>query len=112
MLRGVPPPELGSFEYNLFTEGLRREKSEKLAFARLLVGMGVAAGFFNEEKGKLLLYEYQEDLYQFRYNYGYVPIGEQVAKIQKAKKDEDMRLLKKVAAMSEGVDDAGSKREI
>lgn len=100
MLKGVPPPALGSFEFYLFSEGIRREKAEKLAFARLVVGMAALSGLISQEQGNLLLYEYGEDLHQFRYNYGYVPISRQLENIRFTKQNEELRLLKKVSDMT------------
>jgi hypothetical protein len=110
LLHGVPLPSLGSFEFYLFSEAVRREKVEKFAFARLLVNVAVESGFVNPDRGRFLLYEYGEDLHQFKYNYNYVPIGKRIERIRNEKEAEDQRLLKKVAAMTVEDKDVGRPR--
>lgn len=71
MVRGIPLPRLGSFEYFVLSEGLRRERTEKVAFAKM-VGSILGAGI-GVEKDEIdtFVQEYAEEVFQLKYNYKY-----------------------------------------
>ncbi len=100
MLRGIPLPVPGSFEYNVMAEGIRREREEKIALARLFTLLFQEAHGLDGKKVALLLAEYVEELYQYKYNYEYVPVRQRVGNKKIDAKLEDIRILKKVAAMT------------
>jgi hypothetical protein len=100
MLRGIPLPVPGSFEYNVMAEGIRREREEKIALARLFALLFRDAHGLDGEKVGLLLSEYVEELYQYKYNYKYVPIRQRFGNKKINEELEDVRILKKVAAMT------------
>lgn len=71
-VRGAPLPAGGSFQEQMLSETILRERNEKYTlvslFARLL---GTLAGFKSDDVDTILEM-YKEELYQFRYNSGYV----------------------------------------
>ena len=100
MMRGIPLPVPGSLEYNVLSEGIRREREEKVALARLFTLLLAEAHGLDGEKVGLLLTEYVEELYQYKYNYNYESIRQRfkIGKIDE--KLRDVRILKKVAGMT------------
>jgi len=100
MMKGIPLPVPGSFEYNLLAEGIRREREEKIALVRLFTLLLADAHSLEAEKVGLLLTEYVEELYQYKYNYKYEPIRRRFDIKKIDEKLEDARILKKVAAMT------------
>lgn len=97
VLKGIPLPPIGSFKFNVITEGLQREKQEKVAFARFMAALlGPASGLKAGEIGALVA-AYAEEVHQFRYNYKYVPVQELAQRKAVAAANEDLRLMEKVA---------------
>lgn len=99
-MHGIPLPEIGSIEFNLLSEGIKRERSEKLAFATLLAKLAVATGFARQEQADFLVMEYKEELYQVRYNYNYKRIGDRVREEKARRQLRDMQVLEKVAKLT------------
>ena len=99
-MRGVPLPPLGSFKFNLLVEGIRRERSEKVAFASFLSKLLGPLSGMSEESRSLLIAEYAESVLQLKYNYWYEPVRTRVVEARAAAHAEDLRILKKVAAMT------------
>lgn len=110
LLRGIPLPRLGTFEFYLLLESIRREKAEKAAFAKLLVDLEVASGRVANSRAQLILIEYEEELRQFKYNYDYVPFERRLESTRVDARMEDMRVLDKVAAMTVSDEDVGRPR--
>lgn len=87
-------------------ESLRREKSEKAAFARLLVELEVEKGTLDQKRGALILLKYEEELHQFKYNYKYVPVEKRLKEVQTKVRTEDVQRLEKVSALTVSDEDA------
>ena len=100
LLKGIPLPELGSFEFNLLVEGIRRERSREVAFAQFMAGLLAPLSGMSEEKVTLLVATYAEDVYQLKYNYMYESLRTRVVEARAVAQAEDIRILKKVAAMT------------
>lgn len=99
-MHGLPLPKTGTFKSRLLSEAIFRERSEKYAFAKMLVKLlGPMAGL-NAEEQYLTLTEYAEELFQLRYNSKYVPVlRRRVQQIRNVHLEEE-RLLSKVAKMT------------
>jgi hypothetical protein len=98
VLHGIPLPTLGSFEYQLLQAGLVRQRSEKVAFARLLASL---IGPLTELEGsdlELMLAGYAEAVSQVRYNYRYTPAHVRVLEERMSLQQEDARLMREVAS--------------
>ena len=96
---------MGTFEFYVLLESIRREKAEKAAFARLLVSLAVEEGGVTKKRGALILIKYEEELHQFKYNYKYVPIERRLEMEQTSARNEDEERLAKVSALTVGDDE-------
>lgn len=100
LVHGVPLPALGSFEYNLLFEGIRRERMEKIAFAKFLGNfLGPLCGM-TEKQTALNVAEYAEEIFQLKYNWGYETLRKRVVREKQIAHNEDLRILQRVAAMT------------
>ena len=99
MMRGVPLPVPGSIEFNILTEGIRRERDEKVALVRMFMAMFARMGDVDVNDVNALLTEYVELVHQYTYNYKYQPVRRKVTEKVIDQKLEDLRILKQVAAM-------------
>jgi hypothetical protein len=99
-LHGLPLPTIGTFESRLLSEVIYRERAEKYGFAKLLTKLLAPISGISEEGQYLLLMEYAEEVFQLKYNSKYVPVLHQ--KLQKIRniRQEEERLLRKVAKMT------------
>lgn len=97
VLKGIPLPPIGSFKFNVITEGLQREKREKIAFAKLMAGLLGPASSLEADAISGLVASYAEEVYQFSYNYKYVPAQEIVRQKAVQAVNEDLRIMEKVA---------------
>ena len=93
VLRGAPLPPLGSFQERVLTDLLLRERNEKFAFAALICQLAMVAGNIPPGVAKDLLDEYQEELYQLRYNSKYKTVKERRIAKSVAEAEEKARLL-------------------
>ena len=100
IVHGVPLPPLGSFEYNVLYEGIRRKKSEKVAFAKFLGALLGPLSDLEPEKIMLLVAEYAEEVYQLKYNWEYQALRTRVVREKQIAHNEDLRILKRVEAMT------------
>ena len=100
MVHGVPLPRLGSFKFHVLETGLARERAEKVAFAKLLVGLLGPQSGLEEDARRVLLASYAETVHQVTYNYKYQSVQRRVLEKRLSRQDEDARLLKKVDAMT------------
>ncbi len=100
MMHNVPLPSLGSFEFNLLHEGIRRQRAEKVSFARLLAGFLAPLSGMEDGEAALLVSRYAEEVLQFNYNSSYESVYLKVLRTRVAKVNEDQRLLDKVNAMT------------
>lgn len=99
-MNGIPLPRIGTFEFNIIVEGVRRERSEKVAFAQFIAGfLGPMSGM-EAKQASLLVADYAEEVFQFKYNYKYESMRMRVVEEKLAAQSEDMRILQKVAAMT------------
>jgi hypothetical protein len=93
-------PEAGSFQEQLLSEAIVRERNAQFAmvalFARLL---GAMAGV-QPKMMHVLLEEYREELYQLRYNPKYRTISKVLVEEEMSKVAEETRLMRKVAALT------------
>lgn len=100
IIHGVPLPPLGSFAYNLLFEGIRRERMEKVAFAKFLGNfLGPMSGL-SEKKVMLNVAEYAEEIFQLKYNWKYKALRTRIAQEKQIAHNEDLRILRRVAAMT------------
>lgn len=99
-MHNVPLPELGSFEYQLLREGIRRRRTEKVSFARFLAGLFGPMSGLGAEELTFLVTQYAEEVLQFNYNSKYEPAYLKVLQTRVEQIDEDQRLLAKVSAMT------------
>lgn len=97
VLKGIPLPPLGSFKFNVITEGLQREKREKVAYAKLMAGLLGPMSSLAPDVITALVTSYAEEVYQFSYNYKYVPAQELVRQKAVQAVNEDLRIMEKVA---------------
>jgi hypothetical protein len=100
MMNGVSLPPLGSFEFNLLYEGIRRGRAEKVAFARFLSGLIAPLSGMEDKHVTLLISQYAEEVMQFNYNSKYEPVYVRMVRTKVAAVNEDQRLLRKVDAMT------------
>jgi hypothetical protein len=100
LLHGLPLPTIGTFESRLLSEVIYRERSEKYAFAKLLVRLLAPATGLSEEAQYLTLMEYAEELFQLRYNSKYVPVLQRRVREVRNMRLEEERLLSKVEKMT------------
>lgn len=77
-----------------------RERNEKYAFAKVLTRLLAPLSKMDEEVQYLTLMEYAEELFQLRYNSGYVPIFQRQTQERKNLRLEEARLLSKVEKMT------------
>lgn len=103
-MHGVSLPPLGSFEFTFLLEGIQRQRSEKVAFARFLSHFLAPLSNMDQEKVRLLVAEYAEEVLQFKYNYKYQSALSRAWESQIVAKSEELRILDKVSEMT--VDDA------
>jgi hypothetical protein len=94
--KGLPLPELGSLQYYMVSEQMQRERNEKIAFAKLLSGLLMP----DSPEAAYKVRTYAEEVMQLTYNYDYKPIVQKVLEDKKRMRDEEERVLKKVAAMT------------
>ena len=100
IVRGVSLPQLGSFEYFLLSEQLRREREEKVAHARLMATIaGRGAGLEQNEIDELVE-EYAEAVYQLKYNSKYRSALSRKWEAKIAERSMEMDLLEKVSQMT------------
>jgi hypothetical protein len=100
VVHGVPLPRLGSFRFHILETGLARQRAEKVAFAKLLVGLVGPQSGLEEDALRVLLTSYAETIYQVTYNYKYKSAQRRVFEKQLSRHEEDARLLDKVKAMT------------
>jgi len=100
MLHNVPLPALGSFEFNLLHEGIRRQRAEKISFARLLAGLIAPISGLEKEEVTILVSRYAEEVMQFNYNSKYEPVYLKLLRARVDTVNEDQLLLAKVNAMT------------
>lgn len=100
LLHGLPLPTIGTFESRLLSESIFRERSEKYAFAKLMVRLLAPMSGMSEEAQYLSLMEYAEDLFQLRYNSKYVPVLQRRLREVRNMRLEEARLLSKVEKMT------------
>jgi len=101
---------LGTFEFYVLLESIRREKREKAAFAKFLADLAVETGKIEPEKATFLLMQYEEELHQFKYNYKYVTVEERLGSLQVDVQDEEKALLEKVSGLTVSDENAGRNR--
>ena len=99
-MHNVSLPVLGSFEFNLLHEGIRRQRAEKVTFARFLASLIAPISGMREEEVTILVSRYAEEVMQFNYNSKYEPVYLKVLRTRVAKVSEDQRILAKVDAMT------------
>jgi len=100
LMHGVPLPSLGSLAFHILAEGIAREQASRIALIKFLTGLfGPQSGLSSQEL-YLLVTEYTEQVFQFKYNYKYMPVGMKLFKEQMSARMEDMRLLDKVSNMT------------
>ncbi len=100
MMNGVSLPPLGSFEFNLLYEGIRRRQTEKVAFARLLTRLLGPLSGVTGEVATLLIADYAEEVMQFNYNSNYESVYSKVVRKRVRRQSEDQRILDKVKTMT------------
>ena len=100
MLMGIPLPQLGSFEFNIVAEGLRREQAEKVAFVKFIGSMLQPIAGLDAEAVSMLVTEFAEEVLQFKYNYKYETIRSRTIRERVAEHNEDTRILDKVAQLT------------
>jgi hypothetical protein len=100
ILHGIPLPPIGSFKFNVISEGIQREKVEKVAFARLMAELLGPASGHSKETINLLVATYAEEVFQFRYNCKYTSVKDVIRKQEERAINEDLRIMEKVAAMT------------
>ena len=100
MMHNVPLPPLGSFEFNLIHEGIRRQRAEKVSFARFLAGFLAPMCGMEEQDVSILVSRYAEEVMQFHYNSNYEPVYLKILRARVAKVTEDQRILDKVNALT------------
>lgn len=100
MLHGIPLPPIGSFKFNLISEGIQREKVEKVAFARLMAELLGPASGHSKDTINMLVATYAEEVFQFRYNCKYTTVKDVVRKRKEQAISNDMQIMAKVAAMT------------
>ena len=99
-MHGIPLPPLGSFKFNLLSESIRRQRTEKVAFARLLTKLVEPLTGMSSGESTLLVAQYAEEVMQFNYNSRYEPVYKKVISARVAQLSEDQRLLRKVDSMT------------
>lgn len=99
-MHGVPLPRTGTFESRVLSTVIFRERAEKYAFARLLTKLLGPFSGISDEGQYLMLTEYAEELFQLRYNSKYVPVLRQRLRKKRDVRQEELRLLQKVSAMT------------
>lgn len=97
---GSPLPEAGSFQEQLLSESIARERhvkfSEVSLFATLLgKGLGI-----NDQYIELMLEGFREELYQLRYNSKYKTARRRFTDTRMKKAREQDRLFRKLDAMT------------
>jgi len=107
LLYGIPLPQIGTFEFYILLESIKRKKREKAAFAKLITELAIESGLVQREAATLLLIEYEEELHQFKYNYKYVPVGRRLKTVEKERETADLQILKKVSGLTVKDNDAG-----
>jgi hypothetical protein len=100
LLHGLSLPSTGTFESQLLSEVIYRERTEKYAFAKLLTRLLGAAAGMSSETQHLHLMEYAEELFQLRYNSKYVPVVQRTLRKARDVRAEEQRILRKVEAMT------------
>ncbi len=100
MMQGVSLPSLGSFEFNLLYEGIRRQRTEKIAFARFLSKLIAPLSGASKEETALLVSQYAEEVLQFNYNSNYEPVYQRMVRARVEQVSEDQRILRKVNEMT------------
>ena len=76
---------------------MRREQSEKMAFAKFMIALLRPISGITEREASLLLSDYGEAVYQLKYNSKYVSMREQFEHTEVKQKLEDLRILEKVS---------------
>ena len=99
-MTGASLPPLGSFAFNLLYEGIKRQRSEKIAFARLLTKLIAPISEMDEEDTTLILSQYAEEVLQFNYNINYEPVYQKMIHARVRQVNEDQRILRKVSTMT------------
>jgi len=99
-LHNAPLPESGSFQEQLLSEAIIRERNAQFAMVTLFGRLLGAIGGVKPKVMEQLLEEYREELYQLRYNPRYRTISRVLAEEEMSKVAEETRLMRRVAAMT------------
>lgn len=100
LMEGIELPHLGSFKFEIITEGLKRKRREKVAFARMVTGLLAPVSGLTGEQAMTLLSDYVEELEQLTYNWKYETVGQQLKKQKQKQTNERDRLMERVNQMT------------
>jgi hypothetical protein len=93
-------PALGSFKFEMLNEGIKRKRSEKIAFARFIGKFLAPMSGLSQADVVRAVSEYAEELTQLSYNWTYETVNEKIRKVHESKEVDTEAILKKVAALS------------
>ena len=100
MMTGASLPPLGSFAFNLMYEGIKRQRTEKIAFARFLSKMLAPISRMEDATVSLILSQYAEEVHHLNYNSDYEPVFQKIVRARVRQVNEDQRILRKVGDMT------------